>query len=72
MHTALGNAQDAAQRAEHAEVQQRAAEEAAEEARAASDAAQGARLAAESGLADADQETKEVRLFWASRSTCLG
>ena len=56
MHTALGNAQDAAQRAEHAEAQQRTAEAAAEEARAASDIAQHARLAAESGLADAEQE----------------
>ena len=60
MHSALGNAQDAAQRAERAEVQQRAAEAAAEEARAASDAAQHARLAAESGLAIAEREMKEV------------
>ena len=60
MHCALGNAQDAAQRAQRAEAQQRAAEAAAEEARAASDAAQHARLAAESGLADAEQEMKEV------------
>lgn len=60
MHTALGDAQDAAQRAEHAEAQQRTAEVAAEEARAASDIAQHARLAAESGLADAEQEMKEV------------
>ena len=60
MHSALGEAQDAAQRAERAEAQQRAAEAAAGEARAASDAAQHARLAAQSGLAEAERKIKEV------------
>ena len=60
IHSALGDAQDAAQHAERAEAQQRAAETAAEKALAACDAAQNARLAAESKLADAKRETKEV------------
>ena len=63
MHSALGDAQGAPQRAERAEAEQRAAETAAEEAQAVSNAAQRARLVAESGLADAKREMKEVRLF---------